>query len=279
MGLESRLHPHPRTHIPRDFHPHTSTFASRLSTNRTSQFKPLSMNRRSRNGCIDCKKSKIKCDERRPHCGTCARRNYSCRGYSEDLDDTSHTRSRFSEGAKVGKSERRQVGHKKTNSQVINPHQPDTRRVDRSPLKSHFLFDESSSLTKVNKANNTPLCSRIFSIPQSALDKADEPTLELYFLRHPSELVISDEFVDEMNANVLQVFLEDPEGVCESLSSIGYVYLESGQELVLTLGRKARILARLRDGKQLEQMLLMLLGLCAVEVCLDCTQYADAKHI
>lgn len=40
------------------------------------------MNRRSKNGCIDCRKSKVKCDEIRPFCGTCTRRRHICQGYA-----------------------------------------------------------------------------------------------------------------------------------------------------------------------------------------------------
>lgn len=39
------------------------------------------MNRRSREGCIDCKRAKVKCDEIQPSCGTCARRGHICQGY------------------------------------------------------------------------------------------------------------------------------------------------------------------------------------------------------
>lgn len=141
------------------------------------------------------------------------------------------------------------------------------RSGSHSPARVCCTSSESSTLIHVQKAAQTPLCPSGFSLPRGTLHKDDEPIIELYFSRHPSELVISSEFVDEMNANVLQVFLEDPEGVCESLSAIGHVYLDGGQTLVPILGRKARILARLRDGTQLEQVLLMLLGLCAIEVC------------
>lgn len=42
------------------------------------------MNRRSRAGCVDCRKAKVKCDERKPVCGTCSRRGKDCRGYSTE---------------------------------------------------------------------------------------------------------------------------------------------------------------------------------------------------
>lgn len=45
-------------------------------------FMSYSMNRRSRKGCLDCKRAKVKCDEVRPACGTCYRRGYVCQGYA-----------------------------------------------------------------------------------------------------------------------------------------------------------------------------------------------------
>ncbi|KAK2593137.1 hypothetical protein QQS21_009147 [Conoideocrella luteorostrata] len=35
-------------------------------------------NRRSRNGCQECRRQKIKCDERQPRCGQCVKRNREC---------------------------------------------------------------------------------------------------------------------------------------------------------------------------------------------------------
>lgn len=112
-----------------------------------------------------------------------------------------------------------------------------------------------------------PLYPAISTVPPSAIQSTDQGGVEIYFSRHPSELVISAEFINEMNANVLQVFHEDPEAVAETLSAIGHVYLgEGGLSIVPVLDRKQRILARLRDRRDLEQMLVMLLGLCALEV-------------
>lgn len=53
----------------------TSRFTIRIQVS-------LTMQRRSRNGCIDCRKSKVKCDEIRPFCGTCTRRQHICQGYA-----------------------------------------------------------------------------------------------------------------------------------------------------------------------------------------------------
>jgi hypothetical protein len=104
-------------------------------------------------------------------------------------------------------------------------------------------------------------------IPAGTIPTADELVLELYFKRHPIDQVISLEFVDEMNSNVLKVFHEDPAAVSDTLSAIGHVYsIEKEKSLIPILDRRARILSRLRVKRDLEQILIMLLGLCALDV-------------
>jgi hypothetical protein len=152
-----------------------------------------------------------------------------------------------------------------------------------TPLKSPRKFDsagyfspkshQSQKITTLSRKARSlsPFASilsrRLTTIPPGTIQESDEPGLEIYFHRHPAELVISAEFIDEMNSNVLQVFHEDPAAVSETLSAIGNIYLgEGGLSMVPILDRKARILARLRARRDLEQMLVMLLGLCALEV-------------
>jgi hypothetical protein len=110
------------------------------------------------------------------------------------------------------------------------------------------------------------------SIPVGTIDPADEPFIELYFRRHPRELVFGPEFVHEMNSNVLKVFQNSPLAVGDSLSAIGEAYCKDSSLAVAVpiASRKARILARLRTmdnlGVSMELLLSIILGLCAVEV-------------
>jgi hypothetical protein len=111
------------------------------------------------------------------------------------------------------------------------------------------------------------ICRELPLIPAGSIPTADELVLELYFQRHPFEQVMSLEFVDEMNSNVFKVFHEDPTAVSDTLSAIGHVYsIEKENSLIPILDRRARILSRLRVKRDLEQILVMLLGLCALEV-------------
>lgn len=109
-------------------------------------------------------------------------------------------------------------------------------------------------------------------IPPGVVDKNDQATVEIYFTRHPWELSISSEFVHEMNANVLAVLQQNPQTIVDSLSAIGHSYLtESGLESsIAVLNYRARILATLRSmevsNHRLEEMVFLLLGLCAIEL-------------
>ncbi|KAK4938225.1 hypothetical protein LTR10_021298 [Elasticomyces elasticus] len=110
------------------------------------------------------------------------------------------------------------------------------------------------------------------SIPVGAIPEADCSTINVYFKRHPVELVISSEFVDEMNAVVLMVLQDSPSAIGDALYGIGRVYLDedsSSTKLPLALDRRARTLARLRmkdPNCELEQMLVMMLALSGMEL-------------
>ncbi|RVX69107.1 hypothetical protein B0A52_06820 [Exophiala mesophila] len=40
---------------------------------------------KSRNGCATCKKKRLKCDEKKPACDQCRKRNVTCEGYNKDF--------------------------------------------------------------------------------------------------------------------------------------------------------------------------------------------------
>lgn len=109
-------------------------------------------------------------------------------------------------------------------------------------------------------------------IPTGTIPEDDILTINVYFDRHPFELVIGPEFVDEMNASVLMVLQDNPTAIGDALYSIGRVYLDEEVQtarLPLALDRRAKTLARLKakdPTRELEQMLLMTLTLGAMEV-------------
>ncbi|KAE8454205.1 hypothetical protein EG329_005130 [Mollisiaceae sp. DMI_Dod_QoI] len=253
------------------------------------------MNRRSRKGCIDCKKAKIKCDEVRPACGTCYRRGYVCQGYPKPhLRDPSKGVDPEPQGGPVRRRDERKTRSPRRYSNARECHSSGSdsdaeSATTAAELERSLCLKVSTPATSVTDrrlstvSRNSvsypspyPLCLNLHIIPPGTIQSADEPGIELYFNRHPSELVMSAEFVDEMNSNVLQILHEDPAAVAESLSAIGYIYLgEGGMSIVPVLDRKARILARLRAKTEVEQMLVMLLGLCALELIDARTQPAD----
>lgn len=105
-------------------------------------------------------------------------------------------------------------------------------------------------------------------IPPGVVNPSDQVTVEVYFNRHPWELSMGSEFVNEMNANVLTVLQRNPQAIVDSLSAIGHSYLADNSLAVLNY--RARILATLRTMNlseySLEEMVFMLLGLSAIEL-------------
>jgi hypothetical protein len=65
----------------------------------------------------------------------------------------------------------------------------------------------------------------ISSLPPGTISSSDQSIIEVYFTRRLTDLIISPEFVEEMNFNVLKVFYNDSEAVCDPLSAIGQIYM------------------------------------------------------
>lgn len=109
-------------------------------------------------------------------------------------------------------------------------------------------------------------------IPPGVINHSDEATVKVYFTRHPSEIIMGPEFVNEMNANVLMILQHNPQVIVDALSAIGHSYLTSSvpDSSLTVLSYKARILATLRtmghSKHDLEDMIMLLLGLCAIEL-------------
>ncbi len=225
------------------------------------------MTGRSRNGCIDCKKAKVKCDEERPFCGTCKRRGRRCSGYvaiPKGHSPTSATRP-FLETTtpRDAQYELSEAQRSSTSLSVVQASSPSLSEVSRASFSPPA---DSNALMQLR------LLKSIAPFPPGTINPTDEPFIELYFMRHPRELVFGAEFVDEMNSSILQIFESSPLLVGDTLSAIGEAYVKdfSFPTLVPVPNRKARILARLRDmdslGLRVELLLVIMSGLCAVEV-------------
>jgi hypothetical protein len=236
----------------------------------------------------------------RPTCGTCYRRGYVCQGYANppfkdpSREGADHEvpcgpiRTRDRDGKKMG---RRRPDIREIHPELREGHSSGSDsdaettvsamsgiEVENSPTLSASTptiivnaslrrLSTGSLKNVVGFPNMFPLYSNLPVIPPGSVQSSDEPGIETYFDRHPAELVISADFVDEMNANILQVFQQDPATIAETLSAIGQVYLgEGGKSIVPILDRRARILTRMREKIELEQTLVMYLGLCALEV-------------
>lgn len=237
------------------------------------------MNRRSRSGCIDCRRSKVKCDEIRPSCGTCARRRRVCQGYTNCTQKHPRAKSVLSAQPERQNKERRSSSSNITSESTTSPGHPSNGRNELSAASSTIAASSSTTALGCRRPCSELSLRGMPLIPPGMISPADEPTIEVYFNRHPFEMVMGSEFVSEMNANVLVVLQHNPKAVSDSLSGIGQVYLSRGQSnsAVTVLDRRARILANLRAMKNssydLEYGVVLLLGLSAMEVIypqLDC---------
>ena len=212
--------------------------------------------KRSRGGCLDCRRAKVKCDEARPTCGTCARRGHVCQGY----------RANPTASAKEPQAAIQALLSSSSSSSASSHH--------LVPRDSNGHASHASSLFSPSTVLPVSPYQGLSPFPKSMISDSDRPVIQLYFNRHPAEVVLEPQFVAEMNANVLLGFHQDAEAVVDVLYCIGHTYLDtpSGNGFVVpALSRRARTLTRLRrmqnDGSQLEMMTLMILGLSAMEVC------------
>lgn len=241
---------------------------------------------RSRGGCLDCKKAKVKCDEARPSCGTCARRKHVCHGYKRAAP--------FARKLKVLDAQSiNGFEHQNSERADLNLTTPITRPKSydkkNGTIPASMVVISTDAVTSAASSGLNPRsklspgsCTkepflslrRLAPIPSGAIPPEDEPVIELYFTRHPNELVIGPEFIHEMNANVIQVLESNPAAIADPLFAIGQIYL-SGTHCGMMLpvfNRKGRILSRLREIPgphfNLEQTMVLLLGLAAMEVCI-----------
>ncbi|KGY15210.1 hypothetical protein PABG_11785 [Paracoccidioides brasiliensis Pb03] len=105
-------------------------------------------------------------------------------------------------------------------------------------------------------------------IPPGTTSSADEASIKVYFERHPPELLIGYEFVDEMNPLILFLLQDSPRASYQRLS-----LHQSGRRMWRMRDSdppckrcRARIFNRLKSGnlsQVLEHSLLIIQGLCA----------------
>ncbi|CAK7268263.1 hypothetical protein SEPCBS119000_002971 [Sporothrix epigloea] len=112
-------------------------------------------------------------------------------------------------------------------------------------------------------------------MPLNDILAKDKPFIEIYFMRHPAEMIMGNSmFINEMNGFVLSLLQVSPIVVGDSLCAIGENYIKEmagdGPGSNIVSHRKTRLLNRLRllneDGSSPELVLLLLLALCGAEL-------------
>lgn len=249
--------------------------------------------RRSKAGCIDCKSAKVRCDEARPSCGTCARRQRVCQGYfhygawgkvpgkKEQQQSANYTRSNLRINSYSDDAAHPNQRDSIFSTAVLNGNESDVPEYDIQPTiagEARYLgSNKKIDLLMANIPHFLEGSLNMFprslpEIPPGVIPEADGPTINVFFDRHPAEMVISGEFINEMKAATLLVLQDNPAAIADALYSVGSIYLnEDGQHplLSLALDRRAKTLARLRvknPSCELEQILTMSLALAAMEV-------------
>ncbi|KAL4784442.1 fungal-specific transcription factor domain-containing protein [Aspergillus varians] len=217
---------------------------------------------RSRKGCIDCKRAKVKCDEVHPSCGTCARRRRQCSGYGR------------SPSASAGSVPRRASVTSRTSIPSPCSSMEDEVATDADVVDRTSTADYMRSMILEASTRAPPALSPVRGpslIPLGEILAADKPFIEVYFMRHPAEMVMSNElFVHEMNGAVISLLQQSPTAVGDALAAIGENYVKEAVDSALVSNRKMRLLSRLRmineGGNSPELVLMLLLALCGVEL-------------
>ncbi|KAF2493261.1 hypothetical protein BU16DRAFT_75243 [Lophium mytilinum] len=245
------------------------------------------MQRRSRTGCVDCRRAKVKCDEAVPTCGTCERRGRRCQGYAFDRrtrnikwksiitvhDQQKHeSNNEYDRRAKRRKSE-------SDSTQSTSPRESDgsspfslpEQPEDEDPTEIVAIRPDSWELA----ISDLSATINLSPFPIGDCSPEDRLGLCAYFDRHPHELVIGSEpeFVKDMNMHFLSVFQQNPEAMRDVLCGIGQVYLHrmgQSSSLVRALDKRAKTLARIRSRNEIPQnielVLAIILGICGLEL-------------
>lgn len=248
---------------------------------------------RSRKGCIDCKQAKVKCDEVHPSCGTCVRRGRQCRGYNlpntiakDPVHEQRESSFYFQGQAASWAGVDTQTPVATESISTWTPIEEESGEIEEQSTQLHlpsglWIVSTTPSTAGYSRKETTeplnewlPLLKYPSFIPLGEIQAADKPFIEVYFIRHPSDLVMSDTFVNEMNAVSISLLQRSPAALGDALSAIGEIYLKDtvSSSAIQVSCRKTRLLSRLRavneDGSSLELVLALLLGLCGVEVSL-----------
>lgn len=237
------------------------------------------------------------CIEIKPRCGTCRRRRHECQGYaptrgtlaSLNPSTTSPSRQARRDSAVLGDANRSDSSSDVGKADVCSGTPEDDSRA--TSLAKHPFSRFNEPMTTEFSSSTVPRAGHplimdpgmmtpraLGLIPPGVVSPSDQAPVEVYFIRHPWELSMGSEFVSEMNANVLTVLHHNPQAIVDSLSAIGHSYLADNSLAVLNY--RARILATLRSMDvskyTLEEMIFMLLGLCAIEL-IDCRSSTAAE--
>ncbi|KAK7053414.1 hypothetical protein VNI00_004040 [Paramarasmius palmivorus] len=158
---------------------------------------------KSRGGCLQCKKRKVKCDEVQPQCGNCTRRKMGCTWATETKRAPSSRQRKASASTPQPTDQSLALSPSSSSSTVRNsplPPSPSLPNVSGLDMTSLKLLHHYSLVTAPTLAYGTPASTHVaqFVVPRLAFNNPflmhlllAASAIHLHMLYHP--LGISDE--------------------------------------------------------------------------------------
>ncbi|KAL1960485.1 hypothetical protein VTO42DRAFT_7784 [Malbranchea cinnamomea] len=173
--------------------PHSSkNLSSTASTSALDGLKPKQT--KSRNGCQTCKAKRLKCDETKPTCRQCQKRNVTCGGYRKHFKWKSFEKSSFAKPSPKGK--------KAGAGLMLESWMPSMKTADA--LTSQALQD-SIAVAEDEAAQHRQTCSPVIAQEPLAVEVPTKG-IAVPWVSIPTETIFG---VDDIALDVLDISLGD----------------------------------------------------------------------
>ena len=146
-------------------------------------------NHKSRNGCLTCKKKRLKCDETKPQCLNCQKRGVECGGYS-----TTFKWKSFEETSASQRVRKVSTGSSMGSASALQPAQ----KIKRSMSVPDKVFDEALQQASLSIAGKSPdelaLQNELMKLGKNPHSKLPQLAEEQAYITSPAAPSASVEF-------------------------------------------------------------------------------------
>ncbi|KAE9981401.1 hypothetical protein BLS_007477 [Venturia inaequalis] len=183
---------------------------------------------KSRNGCVTCKAKRLKCDETKPSCQQCARRNVDCGGYRKDykwrpFGETNLTADR-PQGTASGSKPKKEVTFAVTTQKPRYEHSPSPPDTIQSGSASPSEDSKPSKFAIARADSGQSLASLDSTSPQNEIvdtgfDMDLDDAIQMFeFEQHGNDFggqhAMSDSTLGENDSNTQQLpTINSPHGL------------------------------------------------------------------